>query len=134
MQTLSQLQMGTGNGRLILGSGGNVVDQLNQTTTASANASMALLNLNYVIRDSPYFFQNFALGVLAVGNNLNPFSDRFFFKIEARGRHKIINYFCLIKTSVGGWCWYLDSFLIRSQLQSKHLFFGKQRRVEKQKQ
>jgi hypothetical protein len=47
------------------------------TTTASANAGMALLNLNYVIRDSPYFFNNFALGLLAVGNNLNPLIDSF---------------------------------------------------------
>jgi uncharacterized protein Yka (UPF0111/DUF47 family) len=43
----------------------------------SANAGMALLNLNYVIRDSPYFFNNFAMGVLAVGNNLNPLIDSF---------------------------------------------------------
>lgn len=48
-----------------------------QTSQASANAGMALLNLNYVIRDSPYFFNNFALGVLAVGNNLNPLIDSF---------------------------------------------------------
>lgn len=48
-----------------------------QTTQASANAAQALLNLNYVIRDSPYFFQNVALGVLAVGNNLNPLIDSF---------------------------------------------------------
>ena len=57
------------------------IGQFNQTLqgtqTASANASMALLNLNYVIRDSPYFFQNFALGLLAVGNNLNPLIDSF---------------------------------------------------------
>lgn len=46
-------------------------------THASSQASMALLNLNYVIRDSPYFFQNFALGVLAVGNNINPLIDSF---------------------------------------------------------
>ena len=46
-------------------------------TGVSANAGMALLNLNYVIRDSPYFFNNFAMGVLAVGNNLNPLIDSF---------------------------------------------------------
>lgn len=46
-------------------------------TSTSANAGMALLNLNYVIRDSPYFFNNFAMGVLAVGNNLNPLIDTF---------------------------------------------------------
>jgi hypothetical protein len=48
---------------------------LDQSTRASANAGHALLNLNYIIRDSPYFFHNFALGVMAVGNNINPFID-----------------------------------------------------------
>ncbi len=53
----------------------NLSSSLSKSQTASANAAQALLNLNYVIRDSPYFFQNFALGVLAVGNNLNPLID-----------------------------------------------------------
>ncbi len=48
---------------------------ITQSTQTTSNAAQALLSLNYIIRDSPYFFQNFALGVLAVGNNLNPFID-----------------------------------------------------------
>ena len=51
--------------------------QLGNLNKVSANASQSLLNLNYVIRDSPYFFNNFAMGVLAVGNNINPLIDRF---------------------------------------------------------
>lgn len=69
--------------------------------TASANASMALLNLNYVIRDSPYFFNNFALGVLAVGNNLNPLIDSFNrLRTEAVG--KSISTFQLLKQALVG--------------------------------
>jgi len=48
---------------------------LQATTRGSANMGMAILNMNYVIRDSPYFFQNFAMGVMAIGNNLNPMID-----------------------------------------------------------
>lgn len=44
-------------------------------TRSSANAGIALQNLNFVIRDSPYFFRDFSLGILAVGNNLNPLID-----------------------------------------------------------
>ncbi len=44
-------------------------------TTGAANAGVALQNLNFVIRDSPYFFRDFSLGLLAVGNNLNPLID-----------------------------------------------------------
>ena len=65
MVRLSQVQTGTLN------------PALGRTTKTSANAGMALLNLNYVIRDSPYFFNNFAMGVLAVGNNINPLIDSF---------------------------------------------------------
>jgi len=65
MQNLSKVQTGTLN---------PAIGAMHKT---SANAGMALLNLNYVIRDSPYFFNNFAMGVLAVGNNINPLIDSF---------------------------------------------------------
>lgn len=48
---------------------------LPQLTTSAANSGVALQNLNYVIRDSPYFFRDFQLGVMAVGNNMNPLID-----------------------------------------------------------
>ena len=48
---------------------------LGKLGTGSANAGVALQNLNFVIRDSPYFFKDFQLGVLAVGNNMNPLID-----------------------------------------------------------
>lgn len=75
---------------------------LNTTTTASANASMALLNLNYVIRDSPYFFNNFALGVLAVGNNLNPLIDSFSRLREEAGAKSLSTFALLKQALVGG--------------------------------
>lgn len=46
-----------------------------QNTRVSANAGTTLQALNYTIRDSPYFFRDFSLGILAVGNNLNPLID-----------------------------------------------------------
>lgn len=61
---------------------GQAVTNINAVTMAqqrlnmsSANAGVALQNLNFVIRDSPYFFRDFSLGLLAVGNNLNPLID-----------------------------------------------------------
>lgn len=70
--------------------------------TASANASMALLNLNYVIRDSPYFFNNFALGVLAVGNNLNPLIDSFNRLRQEAGQKSVSTFQLLRQALVGG--------------------------------
>lgn len=52
-----------------------VVDSTNQLSKGSANAAMTLQALNYTIRDSPYFFRDFSLGLLAIGNNLNPLID-----------------------------------------------------------
>jgi len=48
---------------------------MQQTTRVSANAATTLQALNFTVRDSPYFFRDFSLGVLAVGNNLNPLID-----------------------------------------------------------
>lgn len=56
------------------------LDQINKSTGSSVTqmnrASQSALTLNYIIRDSPYFFQNFNMGVMAVSNNLNPFIDQ----------------------------------------------------------
>lgn len=49
--------------------------QLDGMAHGSANAAMTLQALNYTVRDSPYFFRDFSLGILAVGNNLNPLID-----------------------------------------------------------
>lgn len=73
-----------------------------QTSQASANAGMALLNLNYVIRDSPYFFNNFALGVLAVGNNLNPLIDSFARLRQEAGAKSLSTFALLRQALVGG--------------------------------
>lgn len=40
-----------------------------------ANGSFVLQSLNYTIRDSVYFAKDFQLGLLAIGNNLNPLID-----------------------------------------------------------
>lgn len=75
---------------------------LQQTSSVSANAGMALLNLNYVIRDSPYFFNNFALGVLAVGNNINPLIDSFTRLRQEAGQKSISTLALLRQALVGG--------------------------------
>ena len=49
--------------------------QMAQSTRTSANMTMALQSMNFTIRDSPYFFRDFSLGILAIGNNLNPLID-----------------------------------------------------------
>jgi len=48
---------------------------VSQSTRVNANMGVAMQNLNFVVRDSPYFFRDFSLGVLAIGNNLNPLID-----------------------------------------------------------
>ncbi len=52
-----------------------VTDSSNAFIVAQSRMSQAVLSLNYVIRDAPYLFKNFGLGVLAVGNNINPLID-----------------------------------------------------------
>lgn len=54
---------------------GRGISAIKNTTGASANAAVTLQALNYTIRDSPYFARDFALGMLAIGNNLNPLID-----------------------------------------------------------
>jgi len=53
----------------------NVGASTRGSTRGVANMSIAMQNLNYVVRDSAYFTQSFAFGVLAIGNNLNPMID-----------------------------------------------------------
>ena len=48
---------------------------MSSSTRTSANMTMALQSLNFTVRDSPYFFRDFSLGILAIGNNLNPLID-----------------------------------------------------------
>lgn len=48
---------------------------LQENTKITSQAGIALQSLNFVIRDSPYFFRDFSLGLLAIGNNLNPLID-----------------------------------------------------------
>lgn len=50
--------------------------QAKQTLTlAQGRMRASTTSLNYIIRDSPFFFQRFDMGILAVSNNLNPFID-----------------------------------------------------------
>lgn len=56
---------------------GDVSSVMPNVTKSSANAAMTLQALNYTVRDSPYFFRDFSLGILAIGNNLNPLIDGF---------------------------------------------------------
>ena len=45
------------------------------TTRQTAQMTMTMQAMNFTIRDSPYFFRDFSLGILAIGNNLNPLID-----------------------------------------------------------
>lgn len=78
-----------------------MVSSLNNTNRASSNAAAALLNLNYVVRDSPYFFNNFALGVMAIGNNINPLIDSFS-RLRMEAGEKSISAFQLLKQALVG--------------------------------
>lgn len=63
------------------------------TTGASANAAMTMQALNYTIRDSPYFFRDFSLGLMAIGNNLNPLIDGLIrMRIEAGGGGRALSF------------------------------------------
>ena len=62
-----------------------LIQQYGISTRMSGNASMTLQALNYTIRDSAYFSRDLALGLLAVGNNLNPLIDGF---IRVKGELK----------------------------------------------
>jgi len=61
---------------------------IKNTTGASANATVTLQALNYTVRDSAYFTRDFALGILAVGNNLNPLIDGFIRMKQETGSYK----------------------------------------------
>jgi len=47
------------------------------TTSQLTKARGAVVGLNYVLRDSPYMFQNLNMGIMAIGNNINPLIDSF---------------------------------------------------------
>jgi hypothetical protein len=53
-----------------------IKEAYNQIGSGSNRAAQGVLSLNYIIRDSPYFFNNFNMGIMAIGNNLNPFIDQ----------------------------------------------------------
>jgi hypothetical protein len=95
METLSKVQMS----QIAAQTRANTTMQ--GSTMASANAGMALLNLNYVIRDSPYFFNNFAMGVLAIGNNLNPLIDSFN-RLRTEALQKNITTMALLRNAMVG--------------------------------
>ena len=52
-------------------------NSLKQVTGTTNKAGIAMMNMNFVVRDSPFFFKDMQLGVLAVGNNINPLIDSF---------------------------------------------------------
>jgi hypothetical protein len=73
----------------------------------TSQAGVAMQNMNFVIRDSPFFFKDLQLGVLAVGNNINPLIDSFQrLKIQAAEMNKTtkesITAFSLLRKSMAG--------------------------------
>ena len=69
-------------------------------TQAMNRASTAHLNFNRVIQDSPYFFQSFSMGVMAVGNNIDPLVESMKRLKEETGSMK--GAFKLLLTSLAG--------------------------------
>lgn len=61
--------------QLVAKSQAQVNSQLSNSTRAIGSAAQTMQALNYTVRDAPYFFKDFSLGILAVGNNLNPLID-----------------------------------------------------------
>ncbi|MCP4394542.1 MAG: hypothetical protein GY804_09795 [Alphaproteobacteria bacterium] len=73
----------------------------------TAQAGVTMQNMNFVIRDSPFFFKDLQLGVLAVGNNINPLIDSFQrLKIQAAEMNKTakqsVTAFSLLRKSMAG--------------------------------
>jgi hypothetical protein len=79
----------------------DMASALAQGGQAAHQMSMALQSLNFVIRDSPYFFRDFALGVLAIGNNLNPLIDSFIRAKQAADEQNI-SFMALMKQGLMG--------------------------------
>jgi len=79
----------------------NMVSALANGGQAAQQMSMAMQSLNFVIRDSPYFFRDFALGILAVGNNLNPLIDSFIRAKQAADAQNI-SFMALMKQGLMG--------------------------------
>lgn len=80
---------------------------LGQTSRVGSQAGIALQNLNFVVRDSPYFFKDMQLGMLAVGNNLNPLIDSFIkLRLEAQRTSaetgKVVTTFGLLRNAMVG--------------------------------
>jgi len=66
--------------------------QINESSkpaiTGMSRAAQSTQSLNYIMRDSPYFFQSFNMGLMAVGNNLNPFIDQMLLAKKETGSWK----------------------------------------------
>jgi len=79
----------------------NMVTALANGGQAAQQMSMAMQSLNFVIRDSPYFFRDFALGILAVGNNLNPLIDSFI-RAKQAAEAQNVSFMALMKQGLMG--------------------------------
>ena len=47
-----------------------------QVAARLGGTTQAVTTLSYIVRDSPFFFQRFDMGIMATSNNLNPFIDQ----------------------------------------------------------
>ncbi|MEW6006116.1 MAG: hypothetical protein AB1695_12460 [Stygiobacter sp.] len=74
---------------------------VDEYTRAVSEASYMMQAFNYTMRDAPYFAKDFALGILAVGNNLNPLIDGV---IRTRQEAEKLNkgFFEIVKQSLSG--------------------------------
>lgn len=68
---------------------------------AQSQVAHAIMSTNFVIRDAPYFFKDFSLGVLAVGNNLNPMIDALL-RAKAASKEANVSMLTLLRSAITG--------------------------------
>lgn len=61
---------------------------LNNMQKQAGGTTMAMMGLNYTLRDSPYLFQNLNMGIMAISNNIGPMLDGFMQMKREAGSNK----------------------------------------------
>ncbi|MCK9519813.1 MAG: hypothetical protein M0R74_12435, partial [Dehalococcoidia bacterium] len=90
---LDQMAVNAHQGSQKIGAGfSNAGKQVAGATTrisdGSAQAMTAVTGLNWIVSDSPYFFQNMRMGIMAVSNNINPLVNNIVYLKKETGSMK----------------------------------------------
>lgn len=68
--------------------GKSAVGATKMMSDGSAQAMTAVTGLNWIVSDSPYFFQNMRMGIMAVSNNINPLVNSIMYLNKETGSMK----------------------------------------------